>query len=164
MRNRKNNNRSLKSNGYRSGLEHLVSKQIRHARNSIRYEAMKIQWVDFSLRTYTPDFVLDNGIIIEVKGFWDTADRRKHVEIKKQHQDLDIRFVFENSRKKIRKGSRTTYADWCEKHNMLFCDRVVPKLWLQEELISMPPKIIEIDWSNHLVQIEGTLHENAKYT
>ena len=141
--------RKARASGFRSGLEQTIAKQIKQARHKVRYEAMKIQWVDFSIRSYTPDFVLDNGIILEVKGFWSTADRRKHVEIKTQHDHLDIRMVFENSRRKIRKGSKTTYADWCEKKEIPFCDRVVPKSWLKEKLIIMPPKLIET---------KGTLH------
>ena len=49
--------------------------------------------------------------------------------------------VFENSKRKIRKGSQTTYGDWCEKKEIIFCDRVIPKSWLKEELILMPSKI-----------------------
>ena len=133
--------------GFRSGLEQLVAKQIKHARHKLRYEVMKIQWVDFSIRSYTPDFVLDNGIIIEAKGFWSTTDRRKHMEIKTQHTDLDIRLVFENSKRKIRKGSKTSYADWCTKQEIQFCDRVIPKVWLKEELIIMPPLLVQ---ANHM--------------
>ena len=39
------------------------------------------------------------------------ADRRKHLAIKRQHPKLDIRFVFENSRRKLRKGAKSTYGD-----------------------------------------------------
>ena len=74
-----------RAKGFRSGLEQIIAKQIKQARHKLRYETIKIKWIDFSVRSYTPDFVLDNGIIIEAKGFWSTADRRKHVEIKKQH-------------------------------------------------------------------------------
>tara|TARA_R110002020_G_scaffold98569_1_gene234477 strand:+ start:139 stop:591 length:453 start_codon:yes stop_codon:yes gene_type:complete len=133
--------RKARAKGFRSGLEQIIAKQIKHAGHKLRYETIKIKWIDFSVRSYTPDFVLDNGIIIEAKGFWSTADRRKHVEIKKQHSDLDIRMVFENSKRKIRKGSQTTYGDWCEKKEIIFCDRVIPKSWLKEELILMPSKI-----------------------
>ena len=143
--------RKARASGFRSGLEQTVAKQIKQARHKIRYEAMKIKWVDFSIRSYTPDFVLDNGIILEVKGFWSTADRRKHVEIKRQHDQLDIRMVFENSKRKIRKGSKTTYGDWCNKKDIKFCDRVVPKIWLKENLVFMPPKLIET---------QGALHAN----
>ena len=142
-----------RAKGFRSGLEQIIAKQIKQARHKLRYETIKIKWIDFSVRSYTPDFVLDNGIIIEAKGFWSTADRRKHVEIKKQHSDLDIRMVFENSKRKIRKGSQTTYGGWCEKKEIVFCDRVIPESWLKEELILMPSKLIEV---------RGTL--DAEYT
>ena len=92
--------REVRKRGFRSGLEENIAKQIKKAKHKVRYEEVKIRWVDFSIRSYTPDFVLDNGIILEVKGFWSTADRRKHLCIKKQHPELDIRFVFENSRRK----------------------------------------------------------------
>tara|TARA_R100000306_G_C4368315_1_gene138714 strand:+ start:811 stop:1266 length:456 start_codon:yes stop_codon:yes gene_type:complete len=131
--------------GFRSGLEQLVAKQIKKSNHAIRYETIKIKWVDFSIRSYTPDFILDNGIVLEVKGFWPTADRRKHVEIKKQHYTLDIRIVFENSKRKIRKGSKTTYGDWCKKKDILYCDRVIPRNWLKEKLIFMPPTITEVE-------------------
>ena len=130
--------------GFRSGLEENIASQISKAQHTIRYEKIKIQWVDFSIRSYTPDFVLDNGIILEVKGFWSTADWRKHVEIKNQHSELDIRLVFDNSKRKIRKGSKTSYGNWCEKKNISYCDRVVPQEWLHEELVLMPQQYTKI--------------------
>ena len=136
-----------RAKGFRSGLEQIIAKQIKQARHKLRYETIKIKWVDFAIRSYTPDFVLDNGIIIEVKGFWPTADRRKHAEIQQQHSDLDIRLVFENSGRKIRKGSATSYGKWCEKKNIQYCDRVIPQAWLKEKLISMPPALINVDTS-----------------
>ena len=92
-------------NGFRSGLEEKVAKQIQKANHKLRYEVVKIKWIDFAIRSYTPDFVLDNGIIIEVKGFWSVEDRKKHAKVKQQHTDLDIRMVFENSKRKLRNGA-----------------------------------------------------------
>lgn len=82
--------------------------------------------------TYTPDFVLRNGIIIEVKGKFETADRQKHILIKKQYPNLDIRFVFQNPNNKLYKGSRTTYAMWCEKYGFLYAHKTVPLSWYRE--------------------------------
>lgn len=82
---------------------------------------------------YTPDFVLlDNGIIVETKGRFLTADRQKHLLVKQQHPHLDIRFVFSNSKAKISKASKTTYAMWCEKNGFLYADKKVPEAWLKE--------------------------------
>ena len=88
--------------GYRSGLEYSVSQALEFQNVKFQYECMKIEWEDLAYRTYTPDFVLNNGIIIETKGMFTAADRRKHLAIKKQHPKLDIRFVFENSKRKLR--------------------------------------------------------------
>src|SRR3546814_6931922 len=70
--------------------------------------------------SYTPDLILKNGIIVETKGIFDVDDRRKHELIKAQHPGLDIRFVFSRSKSPIRKGSKTTYADWCAKRGIPF--------------------------------------------
>ena len=59
--------------------------------------------------------MLSNGIIIETKGSFTAADRRKHLAIKKQHPKLDIRFVFENSKRKLSKGAKSSYGEWCIK-------------------------------------------------
>ena len=97
-----------------------------------QYECMKIEWEELNYRTYTPDFLLPNGIIVETKGRFTAEDRKKHLEIQKQHPTLDIRFVFTNSRSKIRKGSKTSYADWCTKYGFLYADKDVPQDWLDE--------------------------------
>ena len=57
----------------------------------------------------------------------------KHLCIKKQHPNLDIRFVFTSSKAKLRKGSKTSYADWCEKNGFLYADKDVPQEWLDEK-------------------------------
>ena len=55
----------------------------------------------------------------------------KHLEIKKQHPELDIRFVFSNSRNKIEKRSKTTYGMWAEKHGFMYADKRIPDEWLK---------------------------------
>ena len=119
--------------GYRSGLELKVSQYLDNKKIVFKYEAIKIEWEDLAYRTYTPDFVLPNNIIIEVKGRFITQDRRKHREIKRQHPHLDIRFVFENSKRKLYKGAKTTYKEWCERYGFLYYDRIIPESWLKEK-------------------------------
>lgn len=118
--------------GYRSGLEGRISKQLKDLDVPVKYEEMKIKYAVNEVRTYTPDFELPNGIIIESKGRFVVADRKKHLLIKKQKPDLDIRFVFSNSRAKINKGSKTTYGMWCDKHGFLYADKLIPEEWLNE--------------------------------
>ena len=98
----------------------------------VEYETTKIKYVvPESLHTYTPDFILPNGIIVETKGRFVVADRKKHLLIQKQHPHKDIRFVFSNSKTKISKGSKTSYADWCNKNGFIFADKEVPEQWLK---------------------------------
>jgi len=124
--------------GFRSGLEEDVSKALTEAGVKFTYEEMKIKYVQPATeRQYTPDFELENGIIVETKGRFLVADRKKHLLIKRQHPHLDIRFVFSNSKQKITKGSRTSYADWCIKNGFLYADKEVPEHWLKERRRSL---------------------------
>ena len=118
--------------GYRSGLEDETAKYLAEKGIEFTYEKEKIKWLDSKIRTYTPDFKLSNGIIIETKGRFIASDRRKHKEIKKQCPDYDIRFVFSNSRAKLYKGAKSTYGDWCKKNGFMYADRVIPEEWLNE--------------------------------
>jgi len=118
--------------GYRSGLEDKISKQLQESGVSFEYETLKIQYEVNETRRYTPDFILPNGIIIETKGRFVAADRKKHLLIQQQHSELDIRFVFSNSRAKLSKGAKSTYGEWCEKHGFLYADKQIPEEWLSE--------------------------------
>lgn len=116
--------------GFRSGFENEIYKQIERNGEEPKYETFKIDYViPESKHKYTPDFILDNGIIIETKGRFVTSDRKKHLLIKKQHPELDIRFLFQNAKAKLNKGSKTTYADWCEKNGFIYADKFIPKEW-----------------------------------
>ena len=67
--------------GYRSGLEYKLSLYLKKNKCDYSYESIKIEWEDLAYRSYTPDFILYNGIIIETKGRFLAADRRKHLAI-----------------------------------------------------------------------------------
>ena len=138
---------AAKKYGYRSGLELKVSEYLKERNINYGYECIKIEWEDLAYRTYTPDFVLDNGIIIETKGLFTAADRRKHVAIKKQHPKLDIRFVFTNSNSKLRKGAKSTYAEWCIKKGFRYYDRIIPEDWLKEKGKNKHPTFIKFKGS-----------------
>jgi hypothetical protein len=134
--------RAAMKHGYRSGLEIKVKDYLKEHKVKFKYEAIKIEWEDLMYRTYTPDFVLPNGLIIEVKGLFTASDRRKHVAIKKQHPNLDIRFVFESSKRKLSKGAKSTYGTWCKKNKFLYADRIVPENWLKEKGIDNHPDLV----------------------
>jgi len=114
---------------FRSGLEYRIACHLEREGVTYEYETFKVKY-QRKESTYTPDFILPNGIIIEGKGKFDSADRSKHLLIKEQHPELDIRFVFSNSNSKLYKGSNSTYANWCVKHGFKYSDKLVPKDWL----------------------------------
>ena len=113
---------------YRSRFEELVAKALKKAKVTFSYESLSLPYV--VERKYIPDFVLSNGVIIEVKGYWTSADRTKHLKVREAHPDLDIRFCFMNAHNKLNKRSKTTYAQWCEKRGFKWCQRNIPKDWI----------------------------------
>ncbi len=123
-------------NGYRSGLEDKLSEQISDAGLDVNYETDKITYtVPERQSTYTPDFRINTsngGFYIEGKGRWTVDDRHKHLLIREQHPNLDIRFVFSNQNAKLYKGSPTTYAQWCDKFGFRYANKTIPPEWLQE--------------------------------
>jgi|TARA_R110000744_G_scaffold39231_2_gene89389 hypothetical protein len=118
--------------GYRSGFEHTVSEKLTESKVVFGYEVTQIDYIKPETKhKYTVDFTLPNGILIETKGRWVLEDRKKHLLIKNQHPTLDIRLVFQNPNGKIRKGSKTTYSDFCDKHGILWANKEIPKEWLK---------------------------------
>lgn len=118
---------------YRSGLERRTAAQLHEANVKALYEALKVRYIEPAKeRTYNPDWTLPNGIIVENKGEFPTKDRMKHKLIREQHPDLDIRFVFSNSKNKIGKKSKTTYGMWCERLGIPYADAPIPQAWLDE--------------------------------
>lgn len=130
--------------GYRSGLEDKVADQLRSLSIPVCYEATKVRYTPpLKTRTYAPDFILPNGIIIETKGRFVTADRQKHKCIQAEHIDLDVRFVFSNPNQRISKTSKTTYAKWCEDYGFLYAAKLIPKDWIAEPSDPRAIKAIE---------------------
>ena len=120
--------------GYRSGLESSVGEQLNSAKVRWEYESERIPFTPLK-RTYTPDFIIKGQAVkmyIETKGRFLGSDRSKHLLIKEQHPELDIRFVFTNPDQKLYKGAKTTYGDWCTKHGFSFSKGSLPDSWLRE--------------------------------
>ena len=121
--------------GYRSNFEKEVAAKLKEdGAKGVRYEAPegRIKYTQ-KVSTYTPDFILPNGIIVETKGRLTVHDRSKHKLIKEQHPDIDIRFVFQYDHF-LYKGSKTRYSEWAEKHGFKWAIRYVPKKWLKEPM------------------------------
>ena len=114
---------------FRSGLEERVADLLVELGISYEYETTKI---DYTIEhVYTPDFILPNGVVLETKGFWEPEDRRKIKAVKAQNPDLDLRMVFQAPYNKISKKSKTTYAKWCDRHDIPWTSfHNIPLEWL----------------------------------
>ena len=105
-----------KTSKYRSQLEEKVAELLTNLGVTYEYETTKIAYQ--IAHNYQPDFILPNGIILECKGYWDSDDRRKIKNVKEQNPDVDVRMVFQSPYNTISKRSKTTYAKWCERHDI----------------------------------------------
>ena len=122
----------------KSGLEEVVYNFLVNNDCRFNYEGMKITYFQPAIKkTYKPDFPIKGSFIVETKGNFNSADRKKMKLIKQQNPKLDIRFVFSNSKNKIGKKSKTTYAKWCELNNFPYhciqsTKQTFPSDWLKE--------------------------------
>lgn len=120
--------------GYRSGLEKINQDFLKSCGVPYGYESRRVPFVEPAKnRNYTPDFFLKNGVIVETKGRFLSSDRKKHLLIKEQHPDLEIRFVFSRASSPIYKGSKTTNGKWAKKHGFRWAEKLIPEAWMKEE-------------------------------
>ena len=114
---------------FRSKLEESVAKLLEGLGVSYEYESSKVTYT--IQHNYTPDFHLPNYTYLEAKGYWSPADRRKILAVKKQNPEIDLRMVFQSPYNKINKKSKTTYAMWCERHDIPWTSyHNIPLDWL----------------------------------
>ena len=114
---------------YRSKLEENVANLLEGLGVSYEYESERVSYT--IQHHYCPDFILPNHVLLETKGYWDAADRRKIKAVKQDNPDLDLRMVFQAPFNKISKKSKTTYAMWCEKHDIPWTSfHNIPIEWL----------------------------------
>ncbi len=114
---------------FRSNLEKNIADLLTGLGVSYEYESEKLGYtIDHN---YTPDFVLPNYTYLEAKGYWAPEDRRKILAVKKSNPDVDIRMVFQSPYNTISKKSKTTYAKWCERHDIPWTSyQNIPLDWL----------------------------------
>ena len=101
---------------FRSKLEEKVATLLKELGVSYEYESTQVPYV--IQNNYTPDFLLPNHVYLETKGYWDAADRRKVLAVKRDNPLIDLRMVFQSPYNTISKKSKTTYAQWCDKHEI----------------------------------------------
>jgi predicted nuclease of restriction endonuclease-like RecB superfamily len=111
----------------RSGFERTLAADLKKRKVAFEYETVKVPYVIKHI--YNPDFlILDNGILIEAKGYFRPGDVAKMRAVKAQNPDLDIRFVFMSAHKRI-PGQKQTHAEWATRHGFPWADAKIPDDW-----------------------------------
>ena len=88
-------------------------------------------------RTYTPDFILPNGTLIEVKGRLTSTERSKLISIQEYHPELDLKLVMENDRQTGLKRYPMN-SDWLSAHGFDFtfvgrhAIKEMPEHWFED--------------------------------
>ena len=114
---------------YRSNLEKNIADLLEGLGVSFLYESEKLSYT--IEHNYTPDFVLPNYTYLEAKGYWAAEDRRKILAVKRDNPDVDLRMIFQSPYNTISKKSKTTYAQWCDKHDIPWTSyKDIPIDWL----------------------------------
>lgn len=118
---------------FRSTFESTVAKDLDKAKVAYQYEGRILPYLVPEIpKKYIVDFELPNGILIECKGYFTLADRKKMLWVIASNPDKDIRMLFQNAKVRISKGSKITYAKWCERNGIQWAEGTVPKSWLKE--------------------------------
>lgn len=118
--------------GYRSTSEGKVAEALKTVGIIPGFESETVEYLIPATRhKYTPDFVLDNGVFLEVKGFWLSTDRLKILRVLASNPGMDLRMVLDTPTKTVTKGAKMTYASFCDKHGIKWCKTgEIPAEWL----------------------------------
>lgn len=109
--------------GYRSKFEFTFSERLKELKLKAKYESSKLKYiVPQTTRTYTPDWEIGKDIFIETKGRFTASDRKKILLVKAANPKVKVYMLFQNAQVKLSKVSNTTYAEWCNKNEIIWAD------------------------------------------
>lgn len=123
--------------GYRSKLEARIAALLKEAGVKYTYESYQYTYTVktpiyrsrcgdcgsdnlVSTKGYTPDFFLQDGKVLEVKGRFTSHDRKKMKAIVEQYPDETFIMVFQ-SNNKLYKNAKQRYLEWCESNGIKAC-------------------------------------------
>ena len=114
---------------FRSKFEAEVALMLGNRKIDFEFEPDKLPYQP-DPKVYIPDFYIPkNEVYIDVKGSLLQSDRDKHLLVKKQNPEVEVKFFFANPNKKIYKGSKTTHADWADRHGFDWSYKKIPMEW-----------------------------------
>jgi len=130
----------------KSGLELKIATSLEEQGIEYGYETVKFAWYDkypralcsdcggseiYQKRSYTPDFIFPNGVIVESKGRLTRRDRKIITGVRTANPEIDLRLVFDKDNR-INKGSNTRYSDWAERNKFQYAMKgAVPEEWFK---------------------------------
>ena len=96
---------------FRSGLESALNDKLK---GDWKYEPYRLPYTIH--RKYVRDFVHEEcSVLIEAKGYFRVGDTQKYTAIRDSMPEWELVFVLSDPHKKVRKGSKMTMGQWCEK-------------------------------------------------
>ena len=135
-----------RESGYRSAAEERLAENLTNSGIGFEYEKLILTYEKkvprglckncgqkqvVKLATYKPDFVLDNGVIIEYKGRLTSQDRTKLVAVAKSNPDRRIRLLF-GSDNKLTKNNEKRYSQWAAEHGFDYAIGTPPRRWIRK--------------------------------
>jgi hypothetical protein len=115
--------------GYKSGFERSFAANLSSRNIQFKYENTKLPYI--LERNYNPDYyIVEHDFYIETKGLLDRDSKAKMVAVKKQHPEIDIRFVFMKADKRI-PGTQQTHAEWADRNGFPWAEGTAPEEWFE---------------------------------
>lgn len=116
---------------FRSNFEEKIWDAAKGSRQKLEHEPHYLPYV--MKGNYLPDFLLENGIYVEAKGYLDAAACKKMKAVKASNPHLDIRFVFQDANGKRNKRAKLRNYEWAERHGFPWAEGTIPLSWFKEK-------------------------------
>jgi hypothetical protein len=121
----------------RSGFEVVVKDDL---------DARGLSYGFVAAGTYTPDFVFKRAdrvyLVVEAKGRFTPADRRKLVDVARTNPGVNIRILFQHN-DKLNSQSKTRVSDWAARNGFYSAvGKSIPQAWIENDecpMIILPP-------------------------
>jgi Phage endonuclease I len=135
-----------RKSGYRSGAEEKLAETLTESGVGFTYESLTLEYEKpvrkgkckecngkkvVKVATYKPDFVLDNGRVIEYKGRLTAADRSKLIAVRNSNPTVKIHLLF-GSDNKLQKNGTKRYSEWATEHGFDYAIGSPPRRWLSK--------------------------------
>lgn len=128
---------AARERGHRSQLETDVENSLVAHGFTPEYEVERFSYVLH--RKYAPDFRV-GGVYVEVKGWWPSNERSKFLAVILNNPTIPIFVALQKPHQKISRTSKTSYAQWCDKHGIAWCPIPIPpdfvERWIKGERLT----------------------------